>query len=876
MHWGVDISRYDDLTDAQWQAMVNNGVSFAIIRACHGAGYTDPFLQRHIAQANKYGIPFGLYQWVDITQDVQKQIDYFLHLIEQYPPQCVAGDFEQYWTDWDAWNQARLGGGGDVPTMAPDQINAIDYEYFTKMRAALSIPLISYTGAWFVNKYCPQMSAWLSQSYLWLAGYISSPTEAVGWEDFLKIVGDLGTPVFPTGIDRWDVWQFSASIPITGLPNLDLDAIAFEGVYNNLFILPKPYEPPAGGTIGKARVIAQNGLRVRAAPDLQAQILRTMPYGTLIDVVEIQNGWAHLVDGGWCAAQWLQLLDDTAEPPLPDTTAPAVIIDLVAAAGLATGSIDLAWTAPGDDARSGAASSYLVRCSASAINSQAAWDAATPVTVGVPTPQPAGQVEQMTVNGLTPGTAYYFAVRALDEAANLSGLSNSPSAIAKTPPPDTTAPAAILDLTAVQGAATGSVDLSWVAPGDDAGIGTATSYLVRYSTNQINSQARWESATPVTVGVLPPKPAGQTERLTVSVLTPGVVYYFAVRAQDEVSNLSALSNSPSAIAKMPEVVLPCVARVTAGAGLRVRATPDLQAQILRVMSYGAQIVVVEIREGWAQLADGGWCAQQWLQLLPDVPVPQEDITAPAAIMDLTAETGTAPGCVDISWTAPGDDIHVGTVASYLVRYSMSAINSPAGWEAATPVTIGVPAPKPAGQSERMTVSGLTPGTLYYFAVRAQDEIPNLGGLSNSPSAIAKTASLSQPRKARVTAGAGLRVRAAPDLQAQILRTMPYGTQVEVVEIRGDWACLSGGGWSAAQWLELLPETSEPPVTPSATQQARVTVKIGLRVRAAPNLQAQILRALPFDTVVEIVEIKDGWARLVDGGWCAAQWLEILE
>jgi hypothetical protein len=52
------------------------------------------------------------------------------------------------------------------------------------------------------------------------------------------------------------------------------------------------------------------------------------------------------------------------------------------------------------------------------------------------------------------------------------------------------------------------------------------------------------------------------------------------------------------------------------------------------------------------------------------------------------------------------------------------------------------------------------------------------------------------------------------------------------------------------------------------------VKIGLRVRAAPDLQAQILRALPFDTIVEIMEIKNGWAHLADGGWCAAQWLEI--
>jgi len=120
------------------------------------------------------------------------------------------------------------------------------------------------------------------------------------------------------------------------------------------------------------------------------------------------------------------------------------------------------------------------------------------------------------------------------------------------------------------------------------------------------------------------------------------------------------------------------------------------------------------------------------------------------------------------------------------------------------------------------------------------------------------------------------VRAAPDPQAQILRTLPFGAQVVIVEIREGWARLADGGWCAAQWLELLTEIPETPSpTPEQLKKARVTVKIGLRVRATPDLQAQILRALPFGAIVEVVEVKDGWARLADGGWCAAQWLEMI-
>ena len=41
----------------------------------------------------------------------------------------------------------------------------------------------------------------------------------------------------------------------------------------------------------------------------------------------------------------------------------------------------------------------------------------------------------------------------------------------------------------------------------------------------------------------------------------------------------------------------------------------------------------------------------------------------------------------------------------------------------------------AGTNENLTISGLTPGELYYFTIRAQDEVSNLGDLSNSPNAV---------------------------------------------------------------------------------------------------------------------------------------------
>jgi formylglycine-generating enzyme required for sulfatase activity len=109
-----------------------------------------------------------------------------------------------------------------------------------------------------------------------------------------------------------------------------------------------------------------------------------------------------------------------------------------------------------------------------------------------------------------------------------------------------------------------------------------------------------------------------------------------------------------------------------------------------------------------------------------------DTSPPAVIANLTASTGSAAGTVDLSWTAPGDDATAGTATAYVVRHNTTAITD-ANWDTSTDVS-GEPAPAPAGSVESMTVSGLTPGRQYHFAIKTQDEIPNTSGISNSPRA----------------------------------------------------------------------------------------------------------------------------------------------
>jgi len=107
--------------------------------------------------------------------------------------------------------------------------------------------------------------------------------------------------------------------------------------------------------------------------------------------------------------------------PFVDVTPPAAVSDLVASAASTT-SVDLGWTAPGDDGSSGTAASYDVRYSTSSIT-EGNWASATQVT-GEPVPSVAATAESMIVTGFDCETQYFFAIKTTDEEPNTSPLSN--------------------------------------------------------------------------------------------------------------------------------------------------------------------------------------------------------------------------------------------------------------------------------------------------------------------------------------------------------------------------------------------------------------------------------------------------------------------
>jgi hypothetical protein len=84
--------------------------------------------------------------------------------------------------------------------------------------------------------------------------------------------------------------------------------------------------------------------------------------------------------------------------------------------------------------------------------------------------------------------------------------------------------------------------------------------------------------------------------------------------------------------------------------------------------------------------------------------------------------------VIVSWTSSGDDDRVGAATAYDMRISASPIDE-SNFESATPVS-DLPTPALSGARQRVTVRGLSRGTIYYFAIKSVDDAGNRSDLSN--------------------------------------------------------------------------------------------------------------------------------------------------
>jgi phosphodiesterase/alkaline phosphatase D-like protein len=424
--------------------------------------------------------------------------------------------------------------------------------------------------------------------------------------------------------------------------------------------------------------------------------------------------------------------------------------------------ISLNWTSKGDDGSVGTAAVYDIRYTTVPIT-DANWGSATQVT-GEPAPKVAGQPESFTITGLTPNTTYYIGIKIADEVPNWSGLSN---VITRTTLPESTPPSAIANL-ALGTKTASSIVVSWTAPGDDSTTGTAAQYDLRYSTSAITA-ANFVSATAVT-GLPAPKAAGNAETFTVTGLSANTTYYFAIETADEVPNWSAISNVPSGATTQETTPPSTVANLGTGSetssSIRLTWTaPGDDGNLGTATQY-------DIRYSTSSITSGNFnsATQATGEPSPAAPGTSESFTVaglnanttyyfaiktadevpnwsalsniasratlpeqnPPANVTTLAAASAGSNSVLLTWTSVGDDGTTGTATQYDIRFSTAPITA-ANFSSA-PSASNPPVPKVTGQAESFLVSGLAPGTTYYFAMKVADEVPNWSGLSNVPSA----------------------------------------------------------------------------------------------------------------------------------------------
>lgn len=115
-----------------------------------------------------------------------------------------------------------------------------------------------------------------------------------------------------------------------------------------------------------------------------------------------------------------ELTFDVNVTVLPDVIPPAAINDLMVE-GVGSSAATLSWINTGDDEFEGNAYEIQIAYSQSPIT-EANWSLATLIS-GI-SPQGSGEMQQAVINGLSSSTTYFFAIKSIDNADNVSEISN--------------------------------------------------------------------------------------------------------------------------------------------------------------------------------------------------------------------------------------------------------------------------------------------------------------------------------------------------------------------------------------------------------------------------------------------------------------------
>ncbi|MCP4674670.1 MAG: hypothetical protein GY854_03980, partial [Deltaproteobacteria bacterium] len=346
---------------------------------------------------------------------------------------------------------------------------------------------------------------------------------------------------------------------------------------------------------------------------------------------------------------------------------------------IGAGSVNLSWTAPGDDGDEGTATQYDIRYSKEAIT----WynfESAHQVTE-VPDPAQAGTPQTVTVEGLEESVTYWFAMVAIDDRDAKSGLSNSISLTTF----DETAPAAPVSFNA----STPDSSSDAIEP-----ISAESSSELCESLDAMNAIDGDEESVWVSDG----SADSVEETLTIDL--------------GEIFNLDRVKILPD------DGYLNLFPR---NFTISVSTDKTSWTEVLNTEEFEAS-AATWLTFGFSQES------ARYVRITSYEPATSFfglHYTVLAEIEVLKARPTS--GRARLAWVAPGDDEHVGKADHYEV-YRHTGLFNESTLDTTTLVG-GAPTPAMSGALESMETDGLQGETRYYWAVRAVDEAGNIGSLS---------------------------------------------------------------------------------------------------------------------------------------------------
>jgi hypothetical protein len=423
----------------------------------------------------------------------------------------------------------------------------------------------------------------------------------------------------------------------------------------------------------------------------------------------------------------------------PDTTPPSNINDLKTS-NITQSSVDLTWTAPGNDGNIGTASYYDIRYSTAQIT-ELNWDNAYQLT-GVPVPGPASTTEHYAAVGFPHSSTYYFAIKTGDQTGNISGLSNVVSATTQTPTLSVSlaateesgyAPLNDVDLTAsVSGTATGNINYIFYCHRTDDGTNVTTPYDAKFdnlsaTTKTVDNLCSYDTPGTYSAKVIVQRSGLSAEnRAIISVMEP------LDTTAPVISNIAVSDITYNSVKIGWNTDEPAYGEVQYGlSSLAYDNSTGVSIDLLTVHSFSLSNLLPDTIYNYRVRSQdsAGNLAVSENRTFKTAPAP--DTTPPAAVSDLSA-SDIGENSLRLTWTSPGDDGNVGTASSYDIRYSTTAITE-ANWSSAVQAS-SEPSPAIAGTAQEMTIAGLKADTTYYFALKTTDEINNTSALSNVASA----------------------------------------------------------------------------------------------------------------------------------------------